>query len=164
MVKFKRNLWTKETPNDLDPPSAQAMLLVATTLWLRTFSRNDPQWLGLESLINLLVPIGNELTLGQGVPELPADTIVTSKGDVFKVPNVPAHARFVWCSYSAHRELDLDLYGYSHIKHRVHLSWLEWALATASLSLYNSGIAWTDGMNKAPLTIGGFQTADFLDL
>lgn len=164
MAKFKRNLWTKETPNDLDPPSAQAMLLVATTLWLRTFSRHDKQWLGLESLIYLLVPISNELTLGQGVPELPADTIVTSKGDVFKVPNVPAHARFVWCTHSVHHELDLDLYGYSNIKYRVHLSWLEWALATASVSLYNSSIDWTSKANKTPLTIGGFLVEDFLDL
>lgn len=164
MAKFKRNLWTKETPNDLDPPSSQDMLLVSVLIWLRTYSRNDPQWLGLESLIELLVPLGNKLTLGQGVPELPADMIVTSKGDVFNVPNVPAHARFVWCSNSAHRELDLNLYGYSHIKHRVHINWIEWALATASVMLYNSYIVWTDGLKKPPLTIGGFQTADFLDL
>lgn len=164
MAKFKRNLWTEETLNDLDPPSAKSMLLVATVLWLRTYSRHDPQWLGLENLIRLLVPPSNQLSLGQGVPELPENMIVTSKGDVFEVPNVPAHARFVWCSNSAHRELDLDLHGYSHIKHGIHFSWLEWALATASVMLYNSGIAWTDGMNKAPLTIGGFQTADFLDL
>lgn len=162
MAKFKRMIWLgdSQVANDPYEPDSKQQLLLAMLLWLRTFDRYDPCWLGLESMIELLVPFSKELKLGLNVPTLPAGKLITSAGDIYDIPSLTV-GKFVYCSRSLAREFDLDTFGHVHISYRVHLSYLEWAFATALVLLDKSGKPWRRDGIKKPMTIGGMEVADF---
>lgn len=163
MAKFKNTLWSDCTVST--QPPRQDMLLLATLLWLRTYDRDGPQWLGLENLITLLVPYSNEFLLGLSVPDLPKDHIIASDGTVTYVPGVPNSVRFVYVSRNFTRELDLDVYGALRISYSVHIRWVEWALANAILLLHKADKPWHRNQHgQFKQTIGGLEVADFLDL
>lgn len=157
MRKFKRQIWETDDPYE---PDSKQQLVVAMLLWLRTFDRYDPHWLGIESLIELMVPYSTELKLGLNVPALPAGKLITSAGDIYDIPSLSS-GKFVYCSRSMAREFDLDLHGFLHISYRVHLSYLEWAISTALVLLDRAGIPWKREGLKKPMTIGGMEVADF---
>lgn len=163
MARFKRNIWIGPEPELSDPyePDSKQQLLVAALLWLRTYSRDDPRWLGLESLIELLVPFSKELKLGMNVPSLPAGKLITSSGEIYDIsPDSPG--RFLYCSRNVQRELDLDMYGSLHINYSVHWSYIEWAIGTALVLLAEAGKPWNRNQAPAVKTIGGFEVMDFL--
>lgn len=167
MAKFKSKLWTycSAIGEPDNAPDSKAMLLLAVTLWLRTYDRNDPQWLGLYSLTELLVPFTNDIKLGLNVPDLPENYIVASNGVVTQAIGVPNSVRFVYVSDSFVRELDLDIYDTGRLTSTVHIKWLEWALANAILNLHLAGKPWLrDNHSRANKTIGGFTVAEFLGL
>lgn len=160
MGKFTRDLWSGED----DPVNSKAQLLVAVTIWLRTYDRDAGYWIGLESLINILVPFSTELKLGLNVPTLPADRIVSSSGDIWRVVGL---GKFVYSSENWAREFDLQGCYDSSIQLSVHRRWLEWAMCNAILSLDYAGISWhreQSGMFKKINTIGGIELAEFLNL
>ena len=157
MAKFKSSLHTGE-PRDLS--LCQNHLLLSVLLWLRTRDSNGHRWLGLESLVELLVPYHIDLKLGLNVPDLQAGRLVSSTGEIWRVDGP---GKFLWDSRSFERELDLDVYGGLHLTHRVHERWLEWALQLAVLMLADAGKPWTrQQAGQFSQTIGGFEVADFL--
>jgi hypothetical protein len=159
MLKFRNKLWS-----DADyVPTGPQCLQVAVLLWLRTYDRDGPTWLGLENMLEFCVPFSTEMKLGLNIPELPADYIIASDGTVTYVPGVPNSVRFVYVSRNFARELDLDLYGSLHISYSVHIKWIEWALANAILMLYKAGKPWRrEQHGQFKVTVGGMEVADFL--
>ncbi|QHJ81150.1 MAG: hypothetical protein [Bacteriophage sp.] len=157
MAKFKSTLHIGE-PNDLS--SCQGKLLLSVLLWLRTRDSNGHRWLGLESLVELLVPYNVDMKLGLSTPDLQAGRLVSSTGEIWKVDGP---GKFLWDSRSFERELDLDVYGGLHLSYKVHECWLEWALQLGMLMLADAGKPWTrQQAGQFSQTIGGFEVADFL--
>lgn len=160
MATFVRNIWSAGDA-EVDP---KAQLLVAVTIWLRTYDRDGGHWLGLAKLLQLLVPFTTELKLGLDVPALPADRIVSSSGDIWRVIGP---GKFVYTSDNWAREFDLQGCYNSSIQLSVHTRWLEWAMCNAVLNLDAAGIPWNKdqtGMFNKVSTIGGFEMAEFLKL
>jgi len=140
--------------------SSQDQLLVAVTIWLRTDVSNGYRWLGLDNLIKILVPFSTGLKLGLDVPMLPVNHIVSSAGDIWRVPGP---GKFVYSSSNWAHELDLQGYYDTSIQLSVHRKWLEWALANAILNLDHAGKPWTrEQKSSVPNTIGGIELAEFL--
>jgi hypothetical protein len=154
--QFKRGLW--DAGDSKVKPDAQ--LLVAVSLWLRTYDRDSGYWIGLENLIKILVPFNRELKLGLGVPALPVDRIVSSSGDIWRIIGP---GKFVYTSDNWARELDMKCSYDTGIQLSVHRRWLEWALANSILMLADAGIPWhKEQTGTAPKTIGGIELAEFL--
>lgn len=156
MAKFKTNLWTLVKA---DKPNPKDQLLLAVTLWLRTYDRDEPTWLGLESLLNLLVEFTTELKLGLNVDELPAGRVVSSAGDIWRVDGP---GKFVYVSDNWATEFDLKGCYSTEIQYGVHKRWIEWAMAHAICNLDHAGIGWKRTNTRACKTIGGMTVAEFL--
>jgi hypothetical protein len=155
LSQFKRGLW--DAGDDIKP---QDQLLLAVTIWLRTYSCDDQYLIGLDNLIKILVPFTTELKLGLGVPTLPADRIVSSEGDIWRVVGP---GKFVYSSSNWAREFELQGYYDTSIQLSVHRSWLEWAVMNAILNLDHAGKPWLrDNKRSVPTTIGGIELAEFL--
>lgn len=132
-------------------------LLIATLIWLRTL--NGTGELGYANLIRILVPFNNDLYFGANVPSADSRYLPVSDGSVLRVAGTGRH--LVW-SRNWRTELNL---GYAQIisdQTKVHMSWIEWALGTAIIKLWEAGINWVP-KPKAE-TIGGLEVADFSDL
>lgn len=161
MANHISKLWSIK---DGIPTNPEAHLLVAVTLWLRTYDRNGGHWIGLAKLLQILVPFTTELKLGLDVPILPADRIVSSSGDIWRVIGP---GKFVYTSDNWAREFDLQGIYDTSIQLWVHKRWLEWAMCNAVLSLNSAGIPWhkeQTGMFAKASTIGGIEMAEFLKL
>lgn len=144
----------------MQEPDNSKLVVVAVLFWLRTYSRDSPQWLGLEKWLKLIVPYSHDIKLGLNVPEMQAGKLVVSDGTIV---DYAGPGRFLYCSQSFRRELDLDLYGAPAIQRNVHINYIEWALHTAILMLAKSGKPWNrDQSYQFNRTVGGMQVADFL--
>lgn len=157
MGQFKRGLWDAN-----DQVDSKAQLLVAVTIWLRTYDHDCGYWLGLENLLKILVPFSTELKLGLNVPALPVDRIVSSAGDIWRILGA---GKFVYVSDNWAHELDLKGIYSTEIQLSVHRRWIEWALAVSILNLDHAGIPWhrkQAGMFAGINTIGGIELAEFL--
>ena len=161
MAMFKSTLWTylvlMENQGEQRPDSNK-MLEVAIALWLRTLGTAQDNELGLANIIRITVPSSNHLFFAEGIPNL--NVTAVSTGHVLdKIPGV----NILWTSkaQAQHNHLTLDYIQYVSNEVRIHVRWLEYALAKAIVSLYNHGIDWTAKFKKAE-TIGGIEKADWL--
>lgn len=155
MGQFKRGLWDAG-----DKVKPEDQLLLAVTIWLRTYSCDDQYLIGLENLLKILVPFTTELKLGLGVPELPINRIVSSEGDIWRVLGP---GKFVYTSNNWAREFDLQGCYDTSIQLSVHRRWLEWAMCNAVLNLDHGGKPWLRTNKRlVPATIGGIELAEFL--
>jgi hypothetical protein len=110
-------------------------------------------------MIRLLVKPANSLYFAEGIPKLPRT--VTSTGVM--VPHIPGIS-ILWASEAnaIHPRLTLEYLKYASQEVRMNLSWLEYALAKAIGSLYNSGVDWTSRLGKKIETIAGIEKVDWL--
>lgn len=156
MARFKRTLWGDLGSSEL--PDSASMLILATQLWLR--SQGPDQQIGWQNLVSLIVPYSKDIKLGTNVPKLPADVWVVTDGTVIDMPG--SEGKLLWTSKVVSRELDLQWQGQAQLSYLVHPNWQEWALFHALLSLRSP----LPGLTRttAPQTIGGIETADFLNL
>lgn len=147
MAKFGRALW--EAGDE-----SVAQLEVATAIWLRTLGTPLDDQLGLANLIRLLVAPTNSLYWAEGIPKL-AVTVVSTGQVLERMGDI----NILWASESnaIHRRLTLEYLKHTGYEVRVHLSWLEYALAKAVGSLYNARVDWTSKLAKKPETIGGVE-------
>lgn len=152
MAKFGRALW--EAGDE-----SVAQLEVATALWLRTLGTPLDDQLGLSNMIRLLVAPTNSLYWAEGIPKLVVT--VVSTGQVLE--RIGA-ANMLWTSETnaLHRRLTLEYLKHVSYEVRINLSWLEYALAKAMASLYNSRIDWASKLAKKNITIGGIEKVDWL--
>lgn len=155
MGQFKRGLWDAG-----DKVKPEDQLLLAVTIWLRTYSCDDQYLIGLENLLKILVPFSTELKLGLGAPALPVDRIISSEGDIWRVPGP---GKFVYTSNNWAREFELQGAYDTSIQLSVHRRWLEWAMCNAVLNLDQAGKPWRrTNKRNVPATIGGIELAEFL--
>lgn len=155
MGQFTRGLFSHGEVNSQD------QLLLAVTLWMRSSNADGWQLIGLDNLIKILVPFSTELKLGLGIPALQVGHIVSSAGDIWRVPGP---GKFVYTSDNWARELDLQGYYDTGIQLAVHRRWLEWAMHTSILSLAHASKPWSSIKKlKQPATIGGIELAEFLN-
>lgn len=145
MAKFQDKVWLEG-----DSSNPAGALLATTILWLRTLDGD----IGYENLIRLCVPFSNDLYFGNGLPSAPLGYHVVSDGKVFQSLEVGSF------SWARHWHSRLGLHYYEHVSRetKIHMDWIEWALATAIVKLTEAGIQWLP-INK-PKTIGGLEVAD----
>lgn len=153
MAKFLNPVW------ESDQGESKSQLVVATILWLRTLGTPLDDQLGLANMIRLVVRPCNDLYFAEGIPKLPRT--VTSTGHM--IPHIPGISIF-WTSQAnaIHPRLTLEYLQYVSYEIRIHISWLEHALALAIGSLYNERVDWTKNIVKKAETIGGIELAEFL--
>lgn len=155
MARFHNKVWNVESESGHRHAESEPkqQLLVATLLWLRCLDSE----LGYANLIRLLVRPCNDLTLGLGNIDMPANRLVVSDGSVYQIHGLK-HA-FVW---TQGQYAPLNLAGIQLVAQYalVKLPWLEWALAHAMVLLDAAGINWYP--KPKPKTIGGLEVADFL--
>lgn len=161
MAQFKSSLWTylalMENQREQRPDSNK-MLEVAVALWLRTLGIAQDNELGLANIIRITVPSSNHLYFAEGIPNL--NVTAVSIGQVLdKIQGV----NILWTSqaHALHRHLTLEYLQYVSNEVRIHIRWLEHALAKAIESLYNHRIDWTAKFKKVE-TIGGIEKVDWL--
>jgi|ERR1700752_4126562 len=149
MAKFGRALWEAS-----DEGKSVAQLETATALWLRTLGTAMDDQLSLANMIRLLVKPANSLYWAEGIPKL-ADTCVSTGQILDRVGDI----NILWASESnaIHRRLTLEYFKHTSYEVRIHLSWLEYALALAMSSHYNARVDWTTKLAKKPETIGGVE-------
>lgn len=134
-------------------------LLAATIFWLRQYQDHG---LSYSRVLNAFAVHRKDLYFPANVPELPKDYVISSTGDIIYAPCVPNEMRFMWNSRPKHSVLMLPSMEYIKVSNKIDIKWIEWALGTAYFMLRNAGVEWK--VPAVQVTIGGFETADFLDL
>lgn len=155
MARFHNKVWDAESVSGHRHAESEPkqQLLVATLIWLRSLD----SYLGYANLIRLLVRPCNDLTLGLGKIDMPANRLVVSDGKVYEIYGLK-HS-FVW-TQTAYAPLNLAGIQLVAEFALIKLPWLEWALAHAMVMLSDAGIDWIP--KPKPKTIGGLEVADFL--
>jgi hypothetical protein len=110
-------------------------------------------------MIRLLVKPANSLYFAEGIPKLPR-TVVSTGAMTVHIQGVC----ILWTSEAnaIHPRLTLEYLKHTSQEVRVNLSWLEYALAKAIGSLYNSRVDWTSKLAKKVETIAGIEKVDWL--
>lgn len=139
-------------------PNAIRSLQVATAFWLRTLGTAQDNELGLASFINLLVPITNTLYF-----ECPEQTgkVFCSNGELIR-GLFDCKSPILWQRVGLHRNISLVYFSEVSAQVRIHISWLEHALALAFDSMYNHGHKLSDMITKPIETIAGIEKVDWL--
>ena len=161
MANFNLKLYdigTAETATVWSVDQCFTSLQVATALWLRTLGTNYDNQLGLVNFIKLQVPPKNEMYFPC---TRSCNLTVCSNGELIR-GLVNCKSPILWQREGLHRQLNLEYFMYVSREIRIHISWLEQALALALVSVYNHGYKLSDMIAKKPELIAGIEKVDWL--